>query len=38
MLIDSSNQNKFYNKYLTENAFTLKNLFTPDKLISVSIE
>jgi hypothetical protein len=32
--LNSSNSDEFYNKYLTENAFTLKNLFTPSKLIS----
>ena len=33
-LVDSSNSSDFYSKYLTENAFTLKNLFTPNKLIN----
>ena len=31
--LNSSTSNEFYNKYLKENAFTLKNLFTPTKLI-----
>lgn len=32
-LISESNSDRFYNKYLEESAFTIKNLFTPDKLI-----
>lgn len=31
--INRNNSNEFYNKYLKENAFTIKNLFTPNKLI-----
>ena len=31
--ITKDNQDEFYNKYLAEYAFTIKNLFTPDKLI-----
>jgi hypothetical protein len=31
--IDSSNSDEIYTKYLKENAFTIKNLFTPTKLI-----
>ena len=31
--LNSSNSNEFYTKYLPENAFTLKNLFTPNKLL-----
>lgn len=31
--LNSTNSEKFYRKYLTENAFTVKNLFTPTKLI-----
>jgi hypothetical protein len=31
--INRGNANEFYNKYLKENAFTIKNLFTPNKLI-----
>ena len=34
ILIDGSNSNEFFNKYLKENAFSIKNLFTPNKLIS----
>ena len=36
--LNASVENKFYNKYLTENAFTIKNLFTPDKLIKDQIK
>jgi hypothetical protein len=36
--LNSSIQNEFYNKYLTENAFTIKNLFTPTKLIKDQIK
>lgn len=32
--IVDSNLDEFYNKYLAEDAFTIKNLFTPEKLIS----
>ena len=32
--LNSSNSNEFYNKYLKEDAFTLKNLFTPTRLIN----
>jgi hypothetical protein len=32
--ISESNSDEFYNKYLSEDAFTIKNLFTPEKLIS----
>ena len=32
--LNASTSNEFYNKYLQENAFTLKNLFTPTKLIN----
>jgi hypothetical protein len=32
--LDQSNSSEFYNKYLREDAFTLKNLFTPTKLIN----
>jgi hypothetical protein len=32
--ISESNSDEFYNKYLAEDAFTVKNLFTPEKLIS----
>ena len=31
--IDSNNSDEIYTKYLKENAFTIKNLFTPTKLI-----
>lgn len=33
-LIDNTTSNEFYNKYLEEDAFTIKNLFTPTKLIN----
>lgn len=32
--INNNNSNEFYNKYLRENAFSIKNLFTPNKLIN----
>ena len=32
-LLNSTNSFEFYNKYLKENAFSIKNLFTPNKLI-----
>ena len=32
--ISESNSDEFYNKYLAEDAFTVKNLFTPEKLIN----
>jgi hypothetical protein len=35
--LDSSNYGEFYEKYLKENAFTIKNLFTPTKLIDTEI-
>jgi hypothetical protein len=35
--INSSNYEEFYQKYLKENAFTIKNLFTPTKLINTEI-
>lgn len=31
--ITQNNSDEFYNKYLSEYAFTIKNLFTPEKLI-----
>lgn len=31
--IEPSNSDKFYKKYLPEDGFTIKNLFTPEKLI-----
>ena len=34
ILLNQLNSDEFYNKYLVENAFTLKNLFTPTKLIN----
>ena len=36
--LNSSNSNEFYNKYLKEDAFTLKNLFTPTKLINDQLD
>ena len=36
--LNASNSNEFYNKYLKENAFTLKNLFTPNKLIDDQLD
>ncbi len=35
--LNSSNYEEFYQKYLKENAFTIKNLFTPTKLINTEI-
>lgn len=32
--LNSSSSDEFYQKYLKENAFTIKNLFTPNKLIN----
>ena len=32
--INSSNYEEFYEKYLREYAFTIKNIFTPNKLIN----
>ena len=34
LVVSESNYVEFYNKYLKEGAFTLKNLFTPTKLIN----
>jgi hypothetical protein len=34
LMLNSSNYEEFYKKYLKENAFTIKNLFTPSKLIN----
>lgn len=36
--IDTSTYNDFYNKYLKDYAFTIKNLFTPSKLINTESE
>ena len=36
--LNRSNSNDFYNKYLKENAFTIKNLFTPNKLIKDQLD
>ena len=36
--INRNNSSEFYTKYLKENAFTIKNLFTPNKLISDQLE
>ena len=33
-VLNSTNSNEFYNKYLRENAFTIKSLFTPTRLIN----
>jgi len=33
IIVDSTNQEEFYGKYLKEDAFTIKNLFTPEKLL-----
>lgn len=35
--LNGNNSEKFYSKYLKENAFTIKNLFTPTKLINTEI-
>ena len=32
--LNASNSNEFYSKYLREDAFSLKSLFTPNKLIN----
>jgi hypothetical protein len=36
--LNRNNSDEFYTKYLKENAFTIKNLFTPNKLIKDQIE
>ena len=36
--LNSLNYKQFYQKYLKENGFTIKNLFTPTKLINTEIE
>lgn len=36
--IDKTNQDLYYKKLLREDLFTIKNLFTPDKLISRELE
>lgn len=36
--INSSNYEEFYTKYLRENAFTIKNLFTTTRLINTEID
>jgi len=36
--LNSSNYEVFYQRYLKENAFTIKNLFTPSKLVNSEIE
>lgn len=33
IIVNRNNSTEFYEKYLRENAFTIKNLFTPNKLI-----
>lgn len=35
--LNSSNYEEFYQRYLKENAFTIKNLFTPTKLIDTEV-
>jgi hypothetical protein len=36
--LTSNNSDEFYTKYLKENAFTIKNLFTPNKLIDDQLD
>ena len=38
LVLNRNNSNDFYNKYLKENAFTIKNLFTPNKLIKDQLD
>jgi len=33
LILNSQTQDQFYNKYLKENGFTLKNLYTPEKVL-----